>query len=104
MKRVTPLFKKATLVNGYLLGVMLGFIPCGLVFAALMAVSATADPMKALVGMLAFGLGTMPALIAVALGGRALFRVRPVWVKPAFTALMIFNSLLLFVMAGKGLV
>lgn len=53
----------------YAYGVMLGFIPCGMVFAAMMA-AATADTLlQGMVAMAAFGLGTMPALMLVAVYG-----------------------------------
>lgn len=56
------------------LGLLWGFLPCGLVYSAL-ALSATAG--SAAAGgatMLAFGLGTLPAMLAVTLAGSAFTR------------------------------
>ena len=56
------------------LGLLWGFLPCGLVYSAL-ALSATSG--AALTGaatMLAFGLGTLPAMLAVTLAGTAFTR------------------------------
>lgn len=64
-----PLFRQPTGWRGYLLGIALGFIPCGLVYGALAAVAASADPTTAVLGMLAFSAGTMPALFLVGLAG-----------------------------------
>lgn len=50
----------------YALGLSLGLLPCPMVFAALMAVAATADPVTGAAGMMIFGLGTMPALVGLA--------------------------------------
>jgi uncharacterized protein len=50
----------------YGLGLVLGFLPCPLVFAALLAVASTADPLLGGLGMILFGLGTMPALLGLA--------------------------------------
>jgi sulfite exporter TauE/SafE len=60
-----PLFAHPTGLRGYALGVALGFIPCGLLYAALAAAAATADPLAGAFAMLAFAAGTAPALVAV---------------------------------------
>lgn len=52
--------------RGYGLGVLLGFIPCGLVYGALAGAAATADPLHGALAMTAFALGTTPALVGVA--------------------------------------
>jgi len=54
----------------FLLGAIMGFIPCGLVYLMLAAVAATGHPLAAALGMIAFGLGTLPALTAVLLAVR----------------------------------
>lgn len=50
-----------------LLGVVMGFLPCGLVYAMLAVTATLPTPWHAAVGMVAFGLGTVPALTAVLL-------------------------------------
>ncbi|MDX1681996.1 MAG: sulfite exporter TauE/SafE family protein, partial [Phycisphaeraceae bacterium] len=47
-----------------LLGAVMGLLPCGLVYAALIASLAAGRPWLAAAGMIAFGLGTTPALLA----------------------------------------
>jgi sulfite exporter TauE/SafE len=51
-----------------LFGAINGFLPCGLVYAALSLPIAVADPLKGAALMLAFGSGTVPALTAAATG------------------------------------
>lgn len=88
----------------FLAGLLLGFIPCGLVYAALLASAATADPLLALAGMAAFGFGTMPALVTVGVGCR---KIKPEFAAPssaAFKFLSVFNAFLLFVMAGEMII
>jgi sulfite exporter TauE/SafE len=85
----------------FITGLLLGFIPCGLVYAALLAVTATSDPILALGGMIAFGIGTIPALLAVHIGCR---KIKPQFATPssyAFKFLSIVNAFILFVMAGE---
>ncbi len=47
-----------------LLGAVWGWLPCGLVYSALAYATATATPFEAGATMLAFGLGTLPAVLA----------------------------------------
>jgi sulfite exporter TauE/SafE len=51
------------------LGMLLGFIPCGLVYAALTLAAATGKPLAGGVAMLCFGLGTVPLLAALGIAG-----------------------------------
>jgi sulfite exporter TauE/SafE len=60
-----PLFATPTGWRGWLLGVLLGFIPCGLLYAALAAAAASGDGLAAALAMLAFAAGTVPVLVAV---------------------------------------
>jgi hypothetical protein len=53
--------------NKFFLGLLLGFLPCGLVYAALLKALETAGALAGALTMLAFGLGT-----AAALGGMGL--------------------------------
>lgn len=64
------LASQATPAARYLLGAMMGFLPCGLVYLMLAAVATTGHPLSAAAGMIAFGLGTVPALTAVVLAVR----------------------------------
>lgn len=61
----------------YALGLSLGLLPCPLVFAALLAVAASADPLIGAAGMLAFGMGTLPALVGLAFASGNLLNKSP---------------------------
>lgn len=50
------------------LGLIWGWLPCGLVYGALLLAATTADPADGGLVMIAFGLGTMPAMILSGLG------------------------------------
>lgn len=54
----------------YLLGLVLGLLPCGLLYAALIGACALATPALGAAGMLAFGLGTVPVLAAIGVAGQ----------------------------------
>lgn len=62
--------------GAYPLGLVLGFLPCGLSYSAFAAAAATGSPVRGLLLALAFGAGTLPALllagaIVAALSARA---------------------------------
>jgi len=61
------------------LGTLMGFLPCGLVYAALMRAIGAATPMGGAITMFAFGAGTSAALIAVGLGSSAATRKVARW-------------------------
>ena len=67
-----PLFAAPTGWHGFAIGLLLGFLPCGLLYAAIGAAIAPADPVAAAMGMGLFTLGTFPMLWLIAyLGGTA---------------------------------
>jgi uncharacterized protein len=89
--------------GGYLLGLALGFLPCGLVYAALAATAASNSPVLGACGMLAFGLGTAPALIAVGIAGQAAGRRWQHGMAVAAPAVMLLNATLLGALALQRL-
>jgi len=59
-------FLSARGVGPFLLaGVFTGFLPCGLVYAALAKAAEAANPLGGWTGMIVFGLGTTPAMVAI---------------------------------------
>ena len=54
------------------LGLFWGWLPCGLVYSALLLAATTANPVDGGLLMIAFGLGTMPAMIVSGLGASRL--------------------------------
>lgn len=57
------LIPATTVVSAAGLGLIWGWLPCGLVYGALLLAATTADPVGGGLVMIAFGLGTMPAMI-----------------------------------------
>lgn len=84
----------------FLLGVLLGFMPCGLVVAAIMAAATAASPIYAGLAMAAFALGTMPALMLVGIGSNALISHYPKLSKKLSQGAMTLSAFWLFALAG----
>jgi sulfite exporter TauE/SafE len=98
-KKTSILFQNPQGFKGYILGVVLGFIPCGLLYAAFLVAAAIANPFLAAIGMLFFGISTFPSLFLTALGGNVFTKI------PEFKfiakALILLNAIMLFLMAIK---
>ena len=84
--------------QGYLLGLLWGWLPCGLVYSALVWTVSAGGAMEGASLMLAFGLGTLPNLLLMGVAATQLARwLRQPWVR-AFAGglVMLFGVLLLF--------
>jgi hypothetical protein len=68
--------------NRFFLGLSLGFLPCGLIYAALVKAAATASLVEGATSMLAFGLGTTLALVAIGFLSSALRQRLSRWNAP----------------------
>jgi len=77
-RRVAPVAKGLVPVQNVLqafgLGLIWGLLPCGLVYSVLLLAATTAEPSSGAVVMLAFGLGTMPAMVATGVSASTLAR------------------------------
>jgi len=67
-KRIAPaaqgLVPVNTIPQAFGLGLIWGWLPCGLVYSVLLLAATTAEPAGGGLVMIAFGLGTMPAMVA----------------------------------------
>ena len=87
--------------NNFLRGVMMSFMPCGLIYAALMMAATLANPLEGMVAMWVFVLGTIPALLLASTGAAMIARKWQEFLSGAGRAMMAFNGLTLLVIATK---
>jgi hypothetical protein len=77
-RRISPLTRRIgppdRIWKTYALGMLWGWLPCGLVYAALAAAAATGELVRGAAFMACFGLGTLPALLAASGFGARLGR------------------------------
>jgi sulfite exporter TauE/SafE len=71
-----PLLPANTLPRALALGLLWGWLPCGLVYGILMTALLAGDPLNGAAIMAAFGLGTLPNLLLAGLALRRLNAVR----------------------------
>lgn len=66
---LTPLFHKKNMGNLFLIGLLNGLLPCGLVYMAVAGALATGNIIYSSLFMAFFGLGTLPAMITMSFAG-----------------------------------
>lgn len=75
-KKIQPFTAKLlpprTLPAAWSLGILWGFLPCGLIYSTLSWAAARGNAIESAQLMAVFGLGTLPAMAAVTLGGEQL--------------------------------
>lgn len=66
-KRIAPAARRLvpvrTVAQAFAFGTLWGLLPCGLVYSVLLLAATTAEPLAGGATMIAFGLGTMPAMV-----------------------------------------
>lgn len=101
-KKISFFFQNPQGIRGYFLGVILGFIPCGLLYGAFAISAAILNPFFAALGMIFFGIGTFPALFLAGSGAAIFFKNSnfKIFVK----AVILLNAITLLLMAISKLI
>ncbi len=79
-------------------GAALGFLPCGFLYAALAVAAGSGAIWRGALAMAVFGLGTMPALIALGIAGGAAGRALRDAVRAASPVIFAVNAMLLLML------
>ncbi|MFN7917325.1 MAG: sulfite exporter TauE/SafE family protein [Vicinamibacterales bacterium] len=74
--RLTSVLGRRMPGHPYALGVVLGLLPCGLLYSAVVAAMATGSAAVGAAGLVLFGLGTAPALVGISLADALIVRRR----------------------------
>jgi sulfite exporter TauE/SafE len=98
-----PLASSRHPASRYALGVVLGFLPCGLLYGALAAAAGTGSVERGALAMLAFGSGTAPALVGVGWLGLLLRRRLSGVTQWIAAPLLAFNALAMLGLASQRL-
>jgi sulfite exporter TauE/SafE len=70
VKKMGQLFRSKNRAVFYFIGILNGLLPCGMIYVALTSALATQNILQGGLIMTFFGIGTMPALIMIAIGGQ----------------------------------
>ena len=101
-KKFGVLLKKRSVTSVFLIGLLNGFLPCGLVYIAVAGAIASGGYLDGAVYMFVFGIGTMPVMLTVSLAGNFInisIRKRIGKLIPAFMIVLAF----LFILRGMNL-
>ena len=101
-KGISKLYKSGSLKAVFGIGVLNGFLPCGLVYVALTGAIIVGDALNSTLFMIFFGIGTIPSMVAVSFAGKMItinFRDRLRKLIPAFTLIIA----ILFILRGLNL-
>jgi len=107
-RRLQPLtkifFPVRTVLRAFGFGLIWGWLPCGLVYSALLWASSSGDPVSGGMYMFAFGLGTLPGVMASGIMSSTIMNLsRNKKLRYGMATLMIFFGLALFFMPhGHG--
>ena len=102
-QKLSPLSQKIIPVNNkrkaLALGMLWGWLPCGLVYSTLTWALASGNPLNGALIMLCFGLGTLPALIALSFGLHSFknLLLNPLFKKISALSLIVFGCYQLFI-------
>ncbi len=102
VKLLSQLFKSKSAISFLFIGLLNGLLPCGMIYLALSSAMATQHVLYGGLLMTFFGLGTVPALLLVALGGQYMgfaFRKKLQNLLPVF----IFGMGVLLILRGLNL-
>ena len=101
-RKFGQLLKQKSVMSVFLIGILNGFLPCGLVYIAVAGAIATGNYLDGAVYMFVFGLGTLPIMLVMSLAGNFIslnVRRRVNKVIPAFMVVLA----LLFILRGMNL-
>ena len=111
-KLILPFATRAASLPGgsgrLLLGLCWGFLPCGLVYCVILTASAAGSAFSGALVMLAFGLGTLPSMVGMAMAAPALAALlSDRWTRRLMGAALVFLavlsvSLMVIKMQGDG--
>lgn len=96
-----PFLQGKSVYHTFILGILLGFLPCGFLYAALMAVSASGNILIAAAGMAAFVIGTMPSLVLIGISGRFAHQFWPKSMQFTTRIFMTLNGISLVGIGGR---
>jgi len=98
-KKINFLLINSSGLKGYLLGLILGFIPCGMLYGAFALASSLSTPFLAFLGMFLFGIATFFALFFVGFFAKLTFQLPEF--KIIANIVIIINIIMLFKMFLK---
>lgn len=102
-KFINPLFVNPRGFNGYLLGLVLGLIPCGLLYSVLIISANFENSYLAFLAMAMFGVATIPSLFIASFTSYFLFERAKNYLTQISQFILLINMISLFIIASSQL-
>lgn len=95
--KISPLAMRlqssSRLSRRFLLGVLWGWLPCGLVYSMLALAAMAGNAANGAVVMAGFGLGTLPSMLGAGLAASSVAKLRHGWPRPLMGLLVVVSGL-----------
>lgn len=101
-RQLGELYKRGNASSSFLIGILNGLLPCGLVYMAIAGALATANITGSMLFMAAFGLGTLPVMWAVSFLGNYVTMGIRLKIRKLYPVIMAMMACLL-ILRGLGL-
>jgi sulfite exporter TauE/SafE len=98
-QKFSKLFANPSGLNGFFLGIILGFLPCGLIYGAVSITLNFSLPIYSAIGMIIFGVSTFPALFFTGYFGGFIFKFKSLKFLAKF--IIFLNIVMLLMLAIK---
>lgn len=99
---ISELFKQGTIPAMFLIGLLNGLLPCGLVYVAIAGAISSGDAISGMLYMTLFGIGTFPAMFAATIFGKFINLNIRKRINQAIPALAVMLAIL-FILRGLAL-
>ncbi len=96
-EQLMPFIRKRDNRSSFFSGVLNGILPCGLVYMAIAGAVVMQDTLKGAAFMVAFGLGTLPLLLAVLIAGKSIQPNIRKYFSVAYPYILAFMAVLLII-------
>jgi len=97
-RKISKLISMFRFNSPFLSGIVLGFLPCGLLYGALIGVTSLNSTIKSGIAMILFGIGTSASLLLIAIFGNIVFKYRTLFRVISFLIMTILG--IFFIVSG----
>lgn len=100
-KKLSLSIKNPSVLSFLYIGILNGFLPCGLVYMAIMAAITVGSVIQGIMYMILFGFGTLPLMMALGFGGNLISMKFRTFLRKLYPVFMILFAVLFLMRAFK---
>ncbi|MGE5354859.1 MAG: sulfite exporter TauE/SafE family protein [Deltaproteobacteria bacterium] len=100
-EKLSGAIRNSGVLSFFYIGILNGFLPCGLVYMAIIAAITVGSVIQGVLYMVLFGIGTMPMMMALGFGGNLINTRFRNFLRRLYPAFMIFFAVIFLMRAFK---